>query len=164
MRSTAARIRSRASSRLSPDISKESYWVSSWRTDATTASVMAASSSDRPAAERPTRPLLRRLVCRAILGFGPLQAVLGGPVVQMHVDVDEPVVVDRQEVFQIVSAAMPPVIDVAVLKPAEAQAHVDGRDESLPGQRLLCGRHHPGFQAPLAVRLHEGERSRPAGV
>jgi hypothetical protein len=75
----------------------------------------------------------------------------------MHVDIDEPVVVDRQEVFQIVSTPAPPVIDVAVLKPAEAQANVDGRDESLAGQRLLRGCHHPGFQAPLAVRLHEGD-------
>jgi hypothetical protein len=38
--------------------------------------------------------------------------------VQIHVDVDEPVVVNRQELFRVVGAAAPPVIDVAVLKPA----------------------------------------------
>jgi hypothetical protein len=36
-----------------------------WRTDASTASVIAFSSSDLPAAERPTRPLPLRAVCRA---------------------------------------------------------------------------------------------------
>jgi hypothetical protein len=47
--------------------------VSSWRTDATTAALMASSSSDRPAAERPTRPLPRRLVCRAMAAARPTE-------------------------------------------------------------------------------------------
>jgi hypothetical protein len=37
---------------------------------------------------------------------------------QVHVKVSEPVVVDREELFQVVGAAVPPVIDVAVLQPA----------------------------------------------
>ena len=92
-----------------------------------------------------------------VLGFGPLETVPGGPVVQVDVQVDQPVVVDRQEFFQVVNAAAPPVIHIAVMKPAQAKTHIDGRDEPLPGQRLLGGRHDPGFQVPLA---HDRERSR----
>jgi hypothetical protein len=54
----------------------------------------------------------------------------------MHVDVDEPVVVDRQEVFQIVSAAAPPVIDIAVLKRREAGRAVRDAVRTGLGPRL----------------------------
>src|SRR5215471_12356851 len=55
---------------------------------------------------------------------------------------------------------MPPVVHVGVTKPPQAQAHVDRRDEPLPGQCLLGGRDDPGVQAPLTRAVHEAERSR----
>src|SRR5262249_1779648 len=64
--SMAGRTRSRAASRGGPDLSRVAERVSWWRTDAVTASVMAVSSRTRPAADRPTRPLPRMPVCRAM--------------------------------------------------------------------------------------------------
>ena len=95
-----------------------------------------------------------------VFGCGSLQAATGRPVMQVHVNVDEPVVMDREELFQVVCAAMPPVIHVAVTKPPQAQADVDRRDEPLTGQCLVGDRDDPGFQALLTGTVHEGERSR----
>lgn len=66
IRCVSACTRSRASTRLIPDISNSSYRVSRCRTDAATASPIASESSSRPAAVRPTRPLPRAPVWRAI--------------------------------------------------------------------------------------------------
>ena len=62
-----------------------------------------------------------------------------------------------QEVVQVVHPAAPPVVHVGRLQPADGEAHVDGRDELLPGERLLGGCHDAGFQWPSLT--HEIERN-----
>src|SRR5262249_22968642 len=68
--STASRTRSRALPRSTPDISSSSCIVSWCRTEATTASLTASSSSARPAAERPTLPLPLAAAWRATARTG----------------------------------------------------------------------------------------------
>jgi hypothetical protein len=42
-----------------------------------------------------------------------------------------------QEIVQVVHPAVPPVIHVRRLRPADVETDVDGRDHLLPGERLL---------------------------
>ena len=62
-----------------------------------------------------------------------------------------------QEIVQVVHPAAPPVVNVGRLQPADVEAHVDGRDELLPCERLLGGRHYAWFQ--WLSLTHEIERN-----
>ena len=66
----------------------------------------------------------------------------------MHVQnqVDEPVVVHGQEALKVVDAPAPPVFHVARVQPADADAHIDGSDELLPGQRRRGCRLYPSLE------------------
>jgi hypothetical protein len=62
-----------------------------------------------------------------------------------------------QEVVQVVHPTAPPVFDVGRLQPADVEAHVEGCDELLPGERLLGGGHDAWFQ--WLSLTHEIERN-----
>ena len=85
---------------------------------------------------------------RNVLCLSLFQAAFPGPAVQADDELGDLVAVHRQEVPEIVRTAVPPVIHVAGVQPAETEADVDRRDEPLPGQGLCRGRHDPGVQAP----------------
>jgi len=69
---------------------------------------------------------------------------------QVHDQVNEPVVVHGQEVLKVIDAPAPAVLQVARLQPADTDAHVDGRDKFLPGQRRRSGHLHPCPEIRLA--------------
>src|SRR5204863_9981649 len=77
-----------------------------------------------------------------------------GPAIQADDELGDPVAVHRQEALEVVHPAMPPIVDVTGVQPAETEAHVDRRDEPLPGQRIGGGRRDPGLQALAA---HNGD-------
>jgi hypothetical protein len=71
IRSTSWRTRALASALSIPDMRSASYWVSTWRTEAATASRTARASSTRPAALLATRPLPLRVEWAAITTARP---------------------------------------------------------------------------------------------
>jgi hypothetical protein len=77
-----------------------------------------------------------------VVDLGSRQAVRFRPLAKVQNQVGEPVVVHRQEVLKVVDAPAPPVFHVAGMQPADADAHVDGGDELLPGKRRRGGQPH----------------------
>jgi len=65
---------------------------------------------------------------------------------QVQNEVGEPVVVHGQEVLKVIDAPAAPVVHVAGTQPADAKAHVDGRDELMPGKRRRGRRLHPPLE------------------